>query len=165
MTARVQGEEVRTIGGVPWTRSTRRDLWWVLLFLSPWIIGFVIFTAGPMLWSLYLSFTNYDPLRHNIDFIGLDNYARMLRDRHVPNALFNTAFYTLLHVPLSMGIALFLALMLNRIGGRGAGFFRTAFYIPNLTPAVAVGTLFLLLLNGQGVVNQALGLVGINGPA
>ena len=166
MTARTQGGEVRTIGGVPWTRTTRNDLKWVLIFLSPWIIGFLIFTLGPMLWSLYLSFTNYDPLRKNIDFVGIDNYTRMLRDRHVINSLYNTAFYTILHVPLSMGIALFLALMLNRIGGRSAGFFRTAFYLPNITPAVAVGTLFLLLLNGNsGLVNQVLANVGIDGPS
>ncbi len=166
MTARVQGGEVRTIGGVPWTKSTRNDLKWVLIFLSPWIVGFLVFTAGPMLWSLWLSFTNYDPLRQHADFIGLDNYARLIRDRHVASSLWNTAFYTVLHVPLSMGIALFLALILNRIGGRFAGFFRTAFYLPNVTPAVAVGTLFLLLLNGNsGLVNQVLGTFGINGPS
>jgi multiple sugar transport system permease protein len=166
MTARVQGGEVKVIGGVPWTRNTRQDLKWVLLFLSPWIIGFVVLTAGPMLWTLYLSFTNYNPIRQDVKFIGLDNYARMLQDRHVLGSLYNTIFYTVLHVPLSMGIALFLALMLNRIGGRGAGFFRTAFYVPNLTPAVAVGTLFLMLLNGNsGLVNEALGFFGINGPS
>ena len=166
MTAGAQRSEVKVIGGVPWTRNTRQDLKWVLLFLSPWIIGFVVLTAGPMLWTLYLSFTNYNPISQNVHFIGLDNYERMLRDRHVINSLYNTLFYTVLHVPLSMGIALFLALMLNRIGGRSAGFFRTAFYVPNLTPAVAVGTLFLMLLNGNsGLVNQALGMIGIDGPS
>jgi multiple sugar transport system permease protein len=81
-------------------------------------------------------------------------------------SLYNTAFYTVFHVPLSMAIAIFLALMLNRIGGRMAGFFRTAFYLPNVTPAVAIGTLFLLLLNGtNGLVNQGLELIGIDGPS
>ncbi len=162
----VQGKEVRQIGGVPWTPNTRRETLWALVFLSPWIIGLIIFTAGPMLWSLYLSFTDYDPLRADITFIGLDNYIAMLDDRRVSTSLYNTAFYTVFHVPLSMGIALFLALILNRIGGRMAGFFRTAFYLPNVTPAVAVGTLFLLLLNGSnGLVNQGLELIGIDGPS
>jgi len=166
MTAGVQGREVKVIGGVPWTRNTRSDLKWVLLFLAPWIIGFIVLTAGPMLWTLYLSFTNYNPIRPETDFVGIDNHTRMLRDRHVLNSLYNTIFYTVLHVPLSMSIALLLALMLNRIGGRSAGFFRTAFYVPNLTPAVAVGTLFLLLLNGNsGVLNQFLGFFGIDGPS
>jgi multiple sugar transport system permease protein len=157
---------MRMVGGVPWTASTRRETLWALVFLSPWIIGFLVLTLGPMLWSLILSFTNYDPLRPGTEFIGLDNYARMLRDRHVANALANTAFYTVLHVPLSMGLALGLALMLNRIGGRTAGFFRTAFYLPNITPAVAIGTLFLLLLNGNnGLLNQLLDAVGIRGPS
>jgi multiple sugar transport system permease protein len=166
MTTTVQGKEVRQIGGVPWTPTTRRETLWALVFLSPWIVGLLIFTAGPMLWSLYLSFTDYDPLRPNITFIGLDNYVAMLGDRRVATSLVNTAFYAVLHVPLSMGIALFLALILNRIGGKMAGFFRTAFYLPNVTPAVAIGTLFLLLLNGSnGLVNQGLGVIGIDGPS
>jgi multiple sugar transport system permease protein len=166
MTAGAPTREVKVIGGVPWTRNTRQDLKWVLLFLSPWIIGFIVLTAGPMLWTLYLSFTNYSPIRQDVTFVGVDNYARMMRDPHVMNSLFNTIFYTVLHVPLSMGIAMLLALMLNRIGGKSAGFFRTAFYVPNLTPAVAVGTLFLMLLNGNsGVLNQALGIFGIDGPS
>lgn len=167
MTAGAQKQSgPRIIGGVAWTPTTRRETLWALVFLSPWIVGFVVLTAGPMLWSLILSFTNYDPLRPDVDFVGLRNYASMLGDRRVASSLYNTAFYTVLHVPLSMAIALGLALMLNRIGGRTAGFFRTAFYLPNITPAVAVGTLFLMLLNGNnGLVNQLLGVVGISGPS
>lgn len=149
-----------------WTAESRSTLKWVLIFLSPWIIGFVVFTAVPMIWSLWLSFTNYDPLTDVGDFIGLDNYARMVTDDRVAISLFNTLYFTVLFVPLSLIVGLALAMMLNRIGGRPAGFFRTAFYLPNVTPAVAVGTLFLLILNGQsGVVNQALGLIGIQGPS
>lgn len=166
MTTMAPGKPIRTIGGVSWTPNTRRDTLWALAFLSPWIIGFIIFTAGPMLWSLYLSFTDYDPLRPDTTFIGFENYISMIDDRRVGLSLYNTAFYTVFHVPLSMAIAIFLALMLNRIGGRMAGFFRTAFYLPNVTPAVAIGTLFLLLLNGtNGLVNQGLELIGIDGPS
>jgi multiple sugar transport system permease protein len=68
-------------------------------------------------------------------------------------------------VPLSTILGLYLATLLNRVGGRGAGFFRTAFYLPNVTPAVAVGTLFLLVLTSNGLLNQFLGIFGIDGPS
>ena len=146
--------------------AQRSELLWALAFMSPWIIGFIVFTAGPMLWSLVLSFTNYDPVAASGDFVGLQNYERMLRDRRVGQALFNTLYFTVLYVPASMALGLLLASMLNRIGGRLAGVFRTLFYVPNVTPAVAVGALFLLILaNPSGLVNQALAAVGIEGPS
>jgi multiple sugar transport system permease protein len=149
-----------------WTAADRKDFRWALLFLSPWIVGTLVFTIGPMLWSLWLSFTNYDPLSGKQDFIALANYQAMLGDKRASTALFNTLYFTVLFVPLSIIFGLILASMLNRIGGRAAGFFRTAFYLPNVTPAVAVGALFLLLLsNPGGLVNQALGIVGIQGPS
>jgi multiple sugar transport system permease protein len=149
-----------------WTASDREVLPWVLLFLSPWIIGLIVFTIIPMGWSLWLSFTDYDPLTRQGDFIGVENYVDMVGDKRVWTSLYNTVYFTLLYVPLSTVLGLILALMLNKVGGASAGFFRTAFYLPNLTPAVAVGVLFLLILNGQaGVLNQFLGIFGINGPS
>ena len=149
-----------------WTATDRKDFRWALLFLSPWIVGTLVFTIGPMVWSLWLSFTNYDPLSGKQDFIALANYQAMLGDKRAQTALFNTLYFTVVFVPLSIVFGLILASMLNRIGGRAAGFFRTAFYLPNVTPAVAVGALFLLLLsNPGGLVNQALGIVGIRGPS
>ena len=148
------------------TGQERSQLYWALLFLSPWIVGFLVFTAGPMVWSLWLSFTDYDPLRDAGAFIGVENYVQMAGDRRVAASLWNTAYFTVLYVPLSLGLSLLLAALLNRTGGRAAGFFRTAFYLPNVTPAVAVGTLFLLLLNNpNGLVNQTLAAVGISGPS
>ena len=148
------------------TGQEREQTTWALLFLAPWIVGFIVFTAGPMVWSLYLSFTDYDPLRDSGNFIGVENYVRMAGDRRVATSLWNTAYFTLLYVPLSLGLSLLLASLLNRTGGRAAGFFRTAFYLPNVTPAVAVGTLFLLLLNNpNGLVNRMLATVGITGPS
>ena len=143
-------------------RFLTEDARWALLFIAPWLIGFVIFTAGPMLWSLAISFTKYNGIRPPT-FAGVDNYTRLLDDPKIPLALFNTAFYTALHVPLQIIISLALALMLTRVG-RAAGFFRTVFYMPSVTPAVAIGTLFLLILNGNGLLNQALAVVGIDGP-
>jgi multiple sugar transport system permease protein len=136
---------------------------WAFLFLLPWIIGFVIFTAGPMIASLVLSFTNIG-LRRSFDFVGTANYERLVNDPRIGLALANTAFFTILHVPLAMAFALLLAMMLLRVG-RAAGLFRTVFYLPTITPAVAVGALWLLLLNGQvGIINAFLGLFGIHGP-
>jgi multiple sugar transport system permease protein len=135
---------------------------WGYIFLLPWIIGFVVFTAGPMLASLYLSFTRYNVIRAP-QLVGIRNYELLLDDRRIPLSLANTAFYAALHVPLVIIISLLLAMMLLRVG-RASGAFRTAFYLPNVTPAVAVGTLFLLLLAGNGLVNQALGAIGIDGP-
>jgi multiple sugar transport system permease protein len=134
-----------------------------LAFISPWFIGFLIFTAGPMFVSLGLSLTDYDVLRPP-RFIGLQNYQNMLTDARVGLSLGNTFFYALLHVPLAIIVALALAMLLHRVG-KAAGFFRTVFYLPSITPAVAIGTLWLWLLNPRvGLVNRGLELLGINGP-
>ena len=96
--------------------------------------------------------------------VGTANYQELLTDPRVRTSLANTFVYAALYVPLGTAVALGLALLLQRVG-RAAGFFRTAFYLPVMTPAVAAGAMFLLLLNGQrGLVNQVLGWVGIEGP-
>jgi len=156
----------RVRGPFGWTADQRRSLLWALAFLSPWIIGFIVFTAAPMAWSLWLSFTSYSPLTDKAPFVGLANYQRMVADPKAWTALGNTFYFTVLFVPLATCLALILASLLNRVGGRSAGFFRTAFYLPNVTPAVAVGTLFILVLsNPDGLVNQVLGFFGITGPS
>jgi multiple sugar transport system permease protein len=150
------------------TPLQRREMLAGLAFISPWIIGFLIFTAGPMLVSLGLSVTDYDALVHARrppNFIGLANYQQLLTDPRIGLSLGNTFFYAILHVPLAIIVALGLAMMLNRVG-KAAGFFRTAFYMPSITPAVAIGTLWLWLLNPRiGLVNRGLELLGIDGPA
>jgi multiple sugar transport system permease protein len=144
----------------PWRRRETRSAY---LFLAPWILGFVVLTAGPMLASLVLSFTDYDILS-SPRFVGLANYRELASDPDIYRSLGNTVFYTVLHVPLSMAISLALAMLLTRLS-RGSAFFRTVIYLPVMTPPVAIGALFLLLLNGQtGLINAALGLVGIQGP-
>ncbi|MBA2528815.1 MAG: sugar ABC transporter permease [Euzebyales bacterium] len=171
MTTRRTDHEQRTASeagpGIQRKRMTnrRRELLWGLIFMSPWIVGFLIFMAGPMLWSLWLSFTDYDPLVAQTNFIGVSNYQDLFGDRQVRISLWNTIFFTIFNVPGTIISGLVLALMLDRIG-RAAGFFRTVFYLPNITPAVAVGALFLLLLNGRdGIVNQALRALGMPGPS
>jgi multiple sugar transport system permease protein len=135
---------------------------WAWAFLLPWVIGFLVFTAGPMLASLYMSFTDYNVIRPP-HLIGLENYEDLTRDRRVWASLWNTLYYTAFNVPGTILLSLGLALMLLRVG-RASGLFRTAFYMPNMTPAVAVGTLFLLLLAGNGLLNGILRSVGLPGP-
>jgi multiple sugar transport system permease protein len=142
----------------------KRETWAAYAFLSPWMIGFVIFMAVPMVASFVLSLTDYDALRP-AQAVGWANYQRLLEDPQVRRSLVNTVVYAVLSVPATMVVALALAGLLSRAGGRSAGFFRTLVYLPEITPKVAVGVLFLLLFNGQvGVVDAALRLVGIDGP-
>lgn len=145
--------------------SARQERWWALVFLAPWIVGFLGLMVGPMLWSLWLSFTDYDPLVDTTEFIGLENYRDAVDDRKVRVSLRNTLFFAAIYVPVTLAMGLGLAMMLTRVR-RFAGVFRTIFYVPNVVPAVAVGTLFLLVLNGRdGLLNRALAVVGVDGPS
>lgn len=140
-----------------------RELRWGLAFLSPWLLGFVLFTAGPMVVSFVLSLNQYDMIG-SPRYVGADNYRRLLDDPRLGTALFNTVVYTLLHVPLSVALALGLAALLRR-AGRAAGWARTMLYLPVMTPPVAMAALFFLLLNGrQGLLNAVLRWFGVDGP-
>jgi multiple sugar transport system permease protein len=154
-----------TAATAPASGRSLRSLAWPLLFLAPWIVGFLVFTAGPMVASLVLSLTDYDVLSEPA-FVGLANYEQLLRDRNIMASLGNTVFYTALHVPLSMALALALAMLLDRVRGRSASVFRTIFYLPSITPPVAIGIIFLLFLNPQiGLLGEVLRAVGIRPPA
>ena len=134
------------------------------LFITPWIIGFLVFTAGAMVYSLVISFTNYSLATGAATPAGLDNYAELFQDPKVAMSLGNTLFYAVLAVPAEIIVALALALVLDRIS-RGAAFFRTVYYLPKMTPAVATASVFFLLLNGNtGAVNRFLETFGIRGP-
>ena len=140
-----------------------RETWAAFAFLSPWLFGFLVFTAGPMIASLILSFTDYSVIQttHNV---GWDNYHKLVHDPKVTTAMKTTLIYTAMVVPAHVIFSLGLAMVLARVG-RAAGFFRTAFYLPVMTPAVAVGVLYLLLFNGDyGLVNAGLHFIGIHGP-
>ena len=145
-------------------RARRRNAASAFLFLSPWLIGFAVFTAWPILYSAYLSLTDYDVI-NDPRFIGFENYAQLFEDPKIALAIGNTLLFTALQVPAYVIVSLLLALLLDR-AGRSAGFFRTFFFLPKMTPPVAVGILFLLLFNGQnGLINTVLGWFGIAGPA
>jgi multiple sugar transport system permease protein len=146
------------------TKFNRREALAGYLFISPWIVGFLVFTLGAMIYSLVISFNYYNLAKNTMRPAGLDNYAALFDDPKVALSLRNTLFYAVMAVPLEICFALFLALLLNWVG-RGAGAFRTLYYLPKMTPAVATASVFFLLLNGNtGAINQGLGLIGIEGP-
>ncbi len=145
-------------------KYNRREAIAGYLFISPWIVGFLIFTAGAMIYSLVISFSSYNLATGAARPVGTSNYAQLFEDPRVAVSLGNTLFYAVMAVPLEIAFALFLALLLSRVG-RGAGLFRTLYYLPKMTPAVATAAVFFLLLNGNsGAINQALGAIGIPGP-
>ena len=144
---------------------SKRDLTGYL-FLAPWVVGFVVFTLGPVLVSLYLSFTKFDLLRPPV-WIGADNYVRMFTsDYRFFQALKVTFTYLLFEVPLKLAFALLIATLLDK-AVRGGGMYRALFYIPSLLGgSVAIAVLWRQLFEGNGTINQVLlWLFGIQGPS
>ncbi len=133
------------------------------LCVSPWLLGFLVFGGGPMLFSLLISFCHYDILNPAV-FTGLENYKLMFTDdRLVPIALTNT-LYMMIGVPLGMAVSLGVALLLNQ-NIRGMAAWRTFFYLPAIVPMVAASILWIWILNPQGgTFNLLLEKLGIQGP-
>ena len=132
------------------------------LFLLPWLIGLAVITVGPMLASLALAFTDYNLLQAP-EFVGIDNFLRMLTDTRLHAALGVTFVYVCVSVPIQLALALGLALLLDR-GLRGLAFYRSAFYLPSLIGgSVAIAVLWRQVFGTSGLVNQVLGLFGVDG--
>jgi multiple sugar transport system permease protein len=126
------------------------------LFILPWLIGFVGLVAGPMLASAGMSFTEWKILKPPV-FVGLDNFKAMFHDEIFWVSLYNTAYYTFLGVPLYLVASLLTALLLNR-GYRTMPLFRTIYFMPSLTPAVANALLWVWIFNPDfGLANLLLG--------
>ncbi|WP_062217898.1 carbohydrate ABC transporter permease [Streptomyces sp. NBRC 109706] len=134
------------------------------LFISPWILGFLAFTLGPMAASVYFSLTDWDSFTEPV-FVGLDNYVRLLTDDPLFwQVLRNTFYYAGVAVPLGLLIGLWLAnLLTKRVRMRKV--FRTLIYLPTLVPLVATAMIFKMLLAPEGLVNDGLGILGIDGPS
>ena len=125
------------------------------LFLLPWLIGLVVITVGPMIASLYLSFTNYSLIQAP-KWIGFENYTRMLGDERLHNSLKVTFIYVFVSTPLQLALALAIALLLNE-GMRGLPFYRSVFYLPSmLGSSVAIAVLWRQMFEVDGLVNQIL---------
>lgn len=135
------------------------------LFISPWLIGFFVFTLWPFLRSFYLSFCNYNIVQPP-KFIGLANYQMMLfNDELFYKSLWVTLRYAIVAVPLTLVVGVALALLLN-LNVRGIAVFRTIFYLPSIVPTVAMTSIFMWILNPQvGMVNRILAIFGVTGPA
>jgi multiple sugar transport system permease protein len=131
-----------------------------LLFISPWLIGFVLFTAGPMIASFGLIFVDWD-LLGDPAWGGMANLQRLTTDRLVGLSLYNTAYYTLFSVALRLILALAIAILLNA-HVRGLAFWRTAFYLPAVVPAVANVILWMWMFNPtMGLFNMILTTFGL----
>ncbi|GAA4564249.1 carbohydrate ABC transporter permease [Planotetraspora kaengkrachanensis] len=141
------------------TRNTAA--FWV--FVSPWIVGFLVFTGGPMVYSLVLSFTDWnliDPAK----FVGIANYREAFSDPDLGQALKVTLTYAVVSVPLQTVLSLAVALLMN-IKVRGIHVFRTIWYLPSLVTGVAQAVLFIWVFNpGYGLANGLLRVFGIEGP-
>ncbi|KAB8287176.1 Binding-protein-dependent transport systems inner membrane component [Bifidobacterium ramosum] len=146
------------------TRKTREAIAFYAC-VSPWIFGFVVFTAIPMVASLYLSFTDWDSFQ-SPNFVGFANYVKAFtKDPLFWKVLGHTFYYACVSVPLSLLIALYLSNLLSN-NFRGKRAFRTIIYLPSLVPLVSAGLIFKWLLKPEdGPINAFLSIFGIKGPA
>lgn len=134
------------------------------LFMTPWLIGFALLTAGPLVASLYLAFTDFNLLQPP-HFIGLANVTEMMHDRRLHNSLVVTLVYVVFSVPLQLAFALAIAVLLNR-KIRGLAWYRSIFYVPSLLGgSVAIAVVWSQLFSADGAINHLLALVGIKGPS
>jgi multiple sugar transport system permease protein len=138
-------------------------------FALPFVAIFLVFMAGPLLASLVLSLTDFglrdlrNPL--GVNFIGLENYAELLGDTTFHKALANTAYFVIVGVPLTLGLALAVALALDRGIRRFRTAYRVGFYLPVVTSIVAIAVVWRFVLNPDyGLLNMTLGTIGIEGP-
>ena len=141
------------------SRLQKHHARWGFAFITPWLFGFLAFTAGPMLASFYLSFTKYD--LHSSQFVGIENYRRLFSDDPLFwKALRNTIVYAVFSVPLGVIGSLAIAILLNQ-EVKGQRIFRTLFYLPSLVPAVASALLWQWIFNtDNGILNTILGWFG-----
>ncbi len=143
---------------------TRREALECYLFISPVCIGLLVFTLGPILASLYFSFTEYNIIRAP-KWVGLGKFHDLIQDELFWQSLKVTSLYVVMHLPISLVLALGIALLMNQ-KVRGIIFFRTVYYLPSVVSGVAVALLWMWIFNPEfGILNTLLALVNIQGPA
>lgn len=134
-----------------------------MLFISPFVIGFLVFNLYSIVMSLYYSFTNFNILQ-KATWIGLDNYTKLMTDPLIWKSILNTFYLVIVGIPIGTFLSLLIAVLLN-IKIPGIGVFRTIIYMPAVIPPVAVALLFAWILNpNYGLINEMLGWLHINGP-
>ncbi|SFE48434.1 multiple sugar transport system permease protein [Paenibacillus catalpae] len=144
--------------GKKFSKREKKALFYGLLFTAPAVLGFLIFTLGPMIASLYLSLTDYNVFKDTTHFIGLDNYTKLFsgEDDLFYKSLGTTFYFVILRVPAVIIISFFLAILLN-MNLKGRSLFRTIIYLPSIVPAVASSMIWLWLMNPDlGLLNTAL---------
>ena len=130
-------------------------------FLAPWLLGFIALTAGPMVASAYLSFTDYHPVRGG-EWIGLDNYSRIFDDPRFADSVELTIKYALIGTPIKLAAALAVAMLLNN-RRRGQGAYRSVFYAPSLIGAsVSIAIVWRAMFNDDGIVDKTGQLLGLD---
>jgi len=133
------------------------------LFILPWLIGLVLFDLGPIVASLLASLTDW-PILEGPKFIGLQNFVALVKDPLFFTSLYNSAYYGLFSVGFGLCVSFALALLLNQ-KVIGMAFFRTVFYLPSVVSGIAVAILWLMILHPDfGLINSALGMIGVKGP-
>lgn len=146
------------------SRRLRAEAFHAYVFMSPAILGLLLFTLGPVIASLFLSFTEYNLITDPV-WIGLENYVDMFSEELFWQSLRVSAIYSVVSVPLGLVLALGLAVLLNH-KMRGITFFRSVYYLPTVISGVGVAMLWRWLFNAEfGIINIVLGYVGIEGPA
>ncbi len=145
-------------------QARRREALYGYIFMLPAIIGLLVFLIGPIIASLYLSFTNYNVISES-RWIGLDNYTTLFQDPLFWKALRVSAIYSVVSVPLGLMLSLFAAVLLNQ-KMRGITIFRSIYYLPTVISGVGVAMLWRWMFNSQyGLINAILGYFGITGPS
>ena len=130
------------------------------IFILPWLLGFLIFVAGPMIASLLISFTRWEIVTP-AHWVGLEQYTKLFADDRFYLSLYNTAYYVFLGVPLHLLLALLAAMAMN-LNIRGIRFYRTVYFLPSITPVVASSLLWLWIFNPEfGLANSALSALGL----
>lgn len=141
-----------------WSRYRQRTFY---LFVSPWLLGFLLLTAAPLGYAFWMSLTNYDGVSGRWRWVGTRNYTELLSDTDAMASLVRTLGFTAIAVPLTVGGGLGLAVLLNR-RLKAVGLFRTIFFLPSVVPVVAAAIMWKLILNRDaGVLNWIIDQVGV----
>ncbi|WP_232820133.1 carbohydrate ABC transporter permease [Brachybacterium sp. YJGR34] len=149
----------------PGAARRRRPRWPLALYLGPGMLGFSVFIVLPLLFSLVMSLYDW-PLFGQAEFVGLENYRRMLTgDPAFWASLFTTVLFAIVYTAANLAVCLGLSYWLMSLGRRWASSFRVLFFIPVVTPMIGNALIFRLMLNDDGVVNQMLARLGISGPS
>ncbi len=153
----------RSYNPTTWSKQTRRNFVMGMLFISPWLVGFLVFTLYPMVASLVYSFSEFT-FHKPLHWVGLENYITLFQDKYFWIAIGNTAYIVVIGVPLILAFSFLCAVVLN-FKVPGQSIYRVIYYLPSIVPTIASTLLWIWVLNPQyGLLNTMLGYAGIDGP-